>query len=343
MTVGRRTDDETWMPLDAASPISVVIPMFEAERFIERALHSVAAQTVRARAVVVVDDGSTDDGPRLVTACQGVRLIRQPNAGAGAARNTGVAATTSPWVAFLDADDVWSPTHLAALLRIIADVPEAGLVSTRHRQVRDARTSGRPRGGWRQQPRRGRRIDYFRRAGRRIGVVWSSAAAVRRTAFDEIGGFAHLSGPEDIQFWARVALRHPVATSRSLTAHYVRGTGGIMERAATVPHRVEAEWVPLRSLTHSIRSIVHEAELRRPDVPLRSLELYIDGRVTSSWRQVLVAGDQPAARRRRVELHHPLHWSAWPYLAAARLPTPVGHWLATTRRRMIAPRRTGRG
>lgn len=321
------------MRLDPCAEISVVIPLYNAERFISRALTQVERQTLAPREVVVVDDGSTDSGPDRVAAFPGVQLVRQSNAGAGPARNTGVAMTTAPWVAFLDADDVWLPDHLAALLRIARDVPAAGLVSTDHLEVMDpdvpARLS-RSRGG----ARRGHEIDYFRRAGRRIGIVWISAVAVRRAAFDDVGGFAPISLPADIEFLARIALRHPVAVSRARTALYVRNTGGLMERAAARAVPKAPEWVPLLELTPSIRATIAGRDLRRPEVSWRSIELYIDGRVTSGWRRVLLESTQHDARRRWTELHRPFHWSAWAFIIAMWTPPSVGLLAADAFRRM---------
>jgi glycosyltransferase involved in cell wall biosynthesis len=88
--------------------ISVVIPAYNSEAHIERAIDSVLGQSVAADEIIVIDDGSTD-GTADVVAGFGdkVKYIRQENAGAGAARNTGIEAATSEWIAFLDSDDEW--------------------------------------------------------------------------------------------------------------------------------------------------------------------------------------------------------------------------------------------
>lgn len=102
--------------------VAAVIPLYNGERFIEAALHSVLAQTIRPSEIVVVDDGSSDDGPQLVEkfASDGVQLLRKENGGQGSARNHGVARTTSPWICFLDQDDLWYPTHIDDLARTLS-------------------------------------------------------------------------------------------------------------------------------------------------------------------------------------------------------------------------------
>ena len=100
--------------------VTVVIPLFNKAEWIARALSSVMRQTAAVDAIFVVDDGSTDDGPAIVerVARDGsiIRLVRQANAGPGAARNAGLALVTTRYVAFLDADDEWRPQFMQTAL-----------------------------------------------------------------------------------------------------------------------------------------------------------------------------------------------------------------------------------
>lgn len=93
--------------------ISVVIPAYNAGRYLGRTIDSVLAQTFGAQEIIVVDDGSTDNTAEVVARYEsGVKYIRQDNAGASVARNTGIEAATGEWIAFLDADDEWLPEKL---------------------------------------------------------------------------------------------------------------------------------------------------------------------------------------------------------------------------------------
>ena len=99
--------------------ISVVIPAYNSEGHIGRALDSVLAQTFGADEIIVVDDGSTDGtGEVIASYGERVKYIRQENAGPGAARNTGIHAATGNWIAFLDADDEW----VSEKLRLQVDI-----------------------------------------------------------------------------------------------------------------------------------------------------------------------------------------------------------------------------
>jgi glycosyltransferase involved in cell wall biosynthesis len=106
--------------------VAVCVPVHDQAAFLSRALEGLLAQEVRGWEAVVVDDASADpDAVAAVVTAPGeprIRLIRRPtNRGLGAALNAALDATTAPVVAYLPADDVWFPEHLAALLACLAD------------------------------------------------------------------------------------------------------------------------------------------------------------------------------------------------------------------------------
>ena len=107
--------------------VSVVIPVFNGERFIAEAIRSVQEQTVRPLEVIVVDDGSRDSTEKVVRQCSGpvpVVYHYQENQGPGIARNRGVAHARGEWIAFLDADDVWYPDKLSVQMEHIRTYPK---------------------------------------------------------------------------------------------------------------------------------------------------------------------------------------------------------------------------
>jgi glycosyltransferase involved in cell wall biosynthesis len=111
-----------------APRLSVVIPAYNRAVTIGRAIASVLAQDRDDLEVVVVDDGSDDDtAARATDFGPAVRVLRQANAGPGAARNAGIAASRGELVAFLDSDDEWLPGKLAAQLAVLDADPTVGL------------------------------------------------------------------------------------------------------------------------------------------------------------------------------------------------------------------------
>lgn len=103
--------------------VSVVIPLYNKGKYIERALTSVLAQTYQPFEIIVIDDSSTDDGPEKVLKLNdpAIILIRQENRGPGAARNAGLAMAKGKYVSFLDADDEWLPSFLETGLLVLED------------------------------------------------------------------------------------------------------------------------------------------------------------------------------------------------------------------------------
>jgi len=112
--------------------VSVVIPLYNKGPYIARALNSVLAQIFQDFEVIVVDDGSTDNGAEVVRGFRDprVRLIQQENQGVSAARNRGIEEARAELVAFLDADDEWLPEFLDTVLRLRSKYPDAGLYGT---------------------------------------------------------------------------------------------------------------------------------------------------------------------------------------------------------------------
>ncbi|WP_302273875.1 glycosyltransferase family 2 protein [Alistipes ihumii] len=125
--------------------ISVIIPMYNSERTIEKALDSVVGQTYPAHyQIIVVDDGSSDRSAELVERyaeahpSADIRLIRQSNGGVSSARNAGMRAATGQWIALLDSDDQWLPDKTRIQMDILSRYPQIDLLGSNvnHEQTR---------------------------------------------------------------------------------------------------------------------------------------------------------------------------------------------------------------
>jgi glycosyltransferase involved in cell wall biosynthesis len=111
------------------STVSAIITTYNSGALLEEALASVLAQTCPPDEILVVDDGSSDDtAARMSRFGARVRYHWQPNAGTSEARNTGWRLAKSPWIAYLDADDLWLPEKLEHQLASLADHPETEAV-----------------------------------------------------------------------------------------------------------------------------------------------------------------------------------------------------------------------
>ena len=111
------------------APVSVIIPAYNAAAFIEDALKSVVQQSAPVSEIVVIDDGSSDDTASIAELY--ATVVRGPHSGVSAARNVGIRMVTQPWVAFLDADDLWSPSKIEKQLQAGVN-NTTGVVETDH-------------------------------------------------------------------------------------------------------------------------------------------------------------------------------------------------------------------
>jgi glycosyltransferase involved in cell wall biosynthesis len=116
---------------DARPLVSVVVPVYNGERFLAAALESVCAQDYRPIEVIVVDDGSDDRTADVARSFEGVVYVRQPHQGPAVARNLGMALAQGEFVAFLDADDLMKPHKLSIQVGYLLDHPDIGCVLAR--------------------------------------------------------------------------------------------------------------------------------------------------------------------------------------------------------------------
>lgn len=177
--------------------VDVVIPVFDGETFVERAVASVLSQGATGLRLFLVDDASTDRTPhvlaRLADAHPEITVLTNPvNVGVSSSRNRAIAAGTAPLVAFLDQDDVWMPGKLARQQAALAADPGLGYVVGRQRFVVE-QGSSRPawcRPEWLESPQ----------AGYLPGTL-----VARRAVFESIGVFDEgmRAGGDDTDWFAR--------------------------------------------------------------------------------------------------------------------------------------------
>lgn len=244
-------------------PVTVVIPIFNGSDLLPRAMASVRAQTTQPAEVLVVDDGSSDDSADLAERL-GARVIRQPNAGSSAARNTGIQAASQPWIALLDHDDVWEPTKLARQFDAVAAFPEAVAVATDCVMAREDGCTIAPSYFHREVvhfdrlsvTRRSGSLTLHAAAAEEVGTMgWfllPSTMLIRRDVLIRVGMFdRRVSYLEDACCFLRVLTTGPLALVNEPLARYVlhasnrssdllamlRGKAALQALMAAEPHR----------------------------------------------------------------------------------------------------------
>jgi glycosyltransferase involved in cell wall biosynthesis len=199
--------------MTAHSDLSIVaiIPLYNGAKWIERAIASTLSQTRQPDEVVVVDDGSTDNGAgaaiveRMAQEHPVIRLLRKPNGGQSSARNFGVVHSKSALIAPLDQDDIWYPTHLETLIKPFREqrhVPLGWVYSNVDLVAEDGKLVVRNylRDVAAEHPKR----HLTRCLGEDMHVL-PGASLISRAAFEAIGGFdERLSGYEDDDLFLRL-------------------------------------------------------------------------------------------------------------------------------------------
>ncbi len=245
--------------------VSVIIPAYNAEGFIADAIDSVLGQTLPPYEIIVVDDGSTD-GTLDVVRRYGdrIRLLRQPNRGPAAARNLGLANARGEFVAFLDADDLWTPRNLELQVRRIAEDRRHVLSYGRVRPF-----VGEPPPAFRRTEPTG---DAWPEGDVETSLIhdtiWATCAVVaRRDVLSRLGGFDEgLRIGEDYDLWLRCA----AAGSVRYTPYYV---AAIRQHAAsttrTSPYRTVPP--PVRVIRRHLRRRPHLRRRIGDDIVRRRL------------------------------------------------------------------------
>jgi glycosyltransferase involved in cell wall biosynthesis len=194
----------TVMSCYAHSSVGVVIPLHNKRRYIRRSVESALRQTHGDFRLIVVDDGSTDGGGECVEQISDSRVsvVRTPCRGPGAARNVGIRALQSEWIALLDADDEWEPAFLEKTVAAARRVPDVVAVFTGIRVRNAAETRLASAEGL---------IDDYHGARMRFKVAMtSSSLLLHRSTFLSAGGFREgYRYAEDTEAWFRLACEGP--------------------------------------------------------------------------------------------------------------------------------------
>jgi glycosyltransferase involved in cell wall biosynthesis len=282
--------------------VSVILPVYNREQSVARAIQSVLAQTSTPRELIVVDDGSTDRTRDVLDSFGSqITVIQQPHAGAYAARNRGLCYAKGQLIAFIDSDDFWLPDRLASQMPLMAR-PEVGLVFGDVLHIRPGYERRHVSSFQIAPPRRGRVAAQFAWCN----FVPTVTVLARRRCLEEAGGFSEeVQLSCDYLMWFRIALRHELDFVDDVVAEYALSLDSI---SADLGRSIEA------------RIQLFSGELARTTEPatrkiLKRLLFNL------SWSLALAA-----LRKRAGSLARPLRRARLTAMAAARLE--AGPWTA---------------
>ncbi len=222
--------------------ISVVMPLFDKAQFVEAAVRSTLDNGPGIHEVIVIDDGSRDNGPDLVAAIGDprIKLIRKPNGGVSSARNVGLDHASGDWIAFLDADDFWLAGFVDAIQALIARYPQCGMVSTCYMSQDDSGDRKPILGGWNFDDGRPRVLDDFFDAMAKGHFCFTGSIAIRRDLINR----QRLRFPvgeqlgEDLEVTFGAAEHAPVAVDPRPLVVYRDSNVGVRLSRRVMPHLI---------------------------------------------------------------------------------------------------------
>ncbi|MBD1580964.1 glycosyltransferase family 2 protein [Pseudoalteromonas sp. S16_S37] len=221
--------------------ISVVIPLYNKARFVSRALESIFAQTKQPLEVIVIDDGSSDDGVEVVERLFGdkVRLIKHPkNLGVSQARNSGILEASGEFIAFLDADDYWLPQFLETIESLYRSNPEGSVFFTAYQfyngdELQPAKNAHLP-----SQPAEVK--DYFLACCNADLPITSSSVCIKTEALKLVGMFpVGVKLGEDQVVWGRLACQMHLFYSPEYLVVYDLNASKSDSTQSTAPESIE--------------------------------------------------------------------------------------------------------
>lgn len=219
---------------------SVVIPLFNKEKFIEKAIQCVLQQSFSDFEIIVVNDGSTDNSLVKVQAFNNkrIKVFTQENAGVSAARNYAIEKANGHFIALLDADDYWENNHLQALKDAIDAFPKAGLYCTNYNTNVDGINVKKNQFNFLFDKEIVEIPDFF--IASIFGFVsHSSASTFRKTDFLALGGYANnIKSGEDSDLWIRFGLHHKVVFNPTVTMCYSNFDSTSLSKSSELLHDI---------------------------------------------------------------------------------------------------------
>lgn len=267
---------------------SVVIPLYNKQRYIKSTLQSVLAQTYTDYEVIVVDDGSTDVSLQEAEQMQSdkIRVLHQENQGVAVARNTGIENAAGEYIAFLDADDKWNPSYLEEIDKIVQKYPQSDIFVSAYEVDLG---NGKKNLSEQMSAQDGCLPSYWATLSSKYDFVWTSATTIRKSALVQAGLFrpGEKIG-QDLDMWARVARNNPkVAYTSSICVTYNR------QAESNARTRVKIAWAGafIQDLEEELANGKHTQE------EIKAIQKKYDAKMTVYIFTCLMAGEKTRARQ----------------------------------------------
>lgn len=210
--------------INCMSLFSVIIPLYNKENYVEKAINSILNQTYNNFEIIIIDDCSTDLSYEIAkkNVSEKIRLIKHDkNKGLSASRNTGIVNSKAEYITFLDADDVWKPTYLEEIKSLIDSFPEAKLFATNYEEVYPNEVVILPKNNA-NTIESSQIIEDFFKISLGQPLYCACSLCVEKSVFDIVGNYNEsITYSEDIDFNIRANLSFKLAYSKKALVSYM--------------------------------------------------------------------------------------------------------------------------
>jgi glycosyltransferase involved in cell wall biosynthesis len=200
---------------------SIVIPVYNKEKFVVKTIESVLSQKFTDYEIIIVNDGSTDQSEAKISVFKDNRIkyYSKKNEGVALARNFGIEKATADYICLLDADDYWHPTFLETMHRYSSELPEQKVFAT----AIEIETKNKTIQAHYSIPSTSDfEIVNFFDASQKDCALWTSSVCIHKSVFEKVGDFdTKIKHGEDTELWIRIGLQFPIVFIRKILARYV--------------------------------------------------------------------------------------------------------------------------
>ncbi|WP_397363423.1 glycosyltransferase [Olleya sp. R77988] len=215
------------------SYFSVIIPLFNKEKYILKTLESVLNQSCQDFEIIIIDDGSTDNSVSIIKAINDdrIQITTQNNQGVSVARNNAISQSKGKYLALLDADDLWHNNHLESFKKTISLFPEAGLFCNNY-QIKRQGGLLTPTNLILEHQNQPLIVEDYFLVSQTNSLAWTSSVCFTKSVFEKIGQFdTKLITGQDIDLWIRFALNHSIAFNPEVTMIYNNFDDGSLSKS----------------------------------------------------------------------------------------------------------------
>jgi len=264
---------------------SVVIPLYNKENHINRAVDSVLNQSYQQFEIIVVDDGSTDDGASYVENYEDsrVKLIKQKNKGVSAARNKGIKNAKYDFIGLLDADDAWKKDFLKEITLLIKDYPDNAVYATSYESYFDEENINKTKFSDMDDKFRGVVDNYFKYS-LNGSLISASSVVIKKEIFNKVGFFDELlTRGEDLDMWFRIVLDSDLVFINKVLAIYYKNAD----------NRACEKFFPFKK--SFIRKMINNIDYYKLNNNKHNIK-YIDNLLVSKAKSLILLGEKQKVR-----------------------------------------------